>query len=761
MAASQLVAGLAMGILLLTIQSVLLWEFVSSSPTACNIDGCSNEEESLVQVRKRLHSSGKQDPVPADPCTLPCGGGIPDPEEPGNNNAGALGKFIQSSVRAVTIPWNTVGGLSKGGPDVWVWSGTTFLDGLRAFSASSSPSPSQWAVYKLTQNLVTMQDYLVCQFQSIMGAFYSDYIDEINLKTYNNQLQALQQDYYTNCGVRACLNLSGMPGDERNAVVPGCCTSMPVESKDCSSKGKAGKVCSFPNPEWTGICGTDGKCWGCTTTIQVVNKIEEWITRYSDTMSQGEMLSDYKNIDAIIAYSKGVTFVHFLYESLFLFGAANNPGARSVEFARQSVAWINKKIDEMMAYDARWKVVNDSSTFTDAKYTGGCSDMGGYYHGQYTCTFDLSTRPGYKVRYGCDRGSWYEVRLWATDRSACSASCAPSLGSPNVTAAAVFAVATRDQPCEDTYAIPGAEWSGDGVTDSVCQQKCASTPECNAATLFYHADNLCRLFTQCGTKYAEAGTQTFVLRREDPAACNVQLFVDKDYQGQSQEYTGDQSYVGEAMNDEASSIKLGPSCSGIVAHTDADMQGYTEWLTVNTPDFNRDGPPNNPHPKDINDQVSSFQIWTEGQLVNQTSGCTCQSIEPSDSTMGPWTCPLKVSRSNCGKDDDPASMGACLGWSKTSTQVTGREFYGGCTDSYTREVHSREFQSFNTSFYQAIEKLKDVYNEQLQDVYTLVNSLQEYIDKGGVARENFGAYDNMYPGAMPDQCPQAEAPSPS
>lgn len=62
-----------------------------------------------------------------------------------------------------------------------------------------------------------------------------------------------------------------------------------------------------------------------------------------------------------------------------------------------------------------------------------------------------------------------------------------------------------NRPCEDAHQIE----QNSGMTDATCTAWCDEDSSCNAVTMYYHAGNLCRKFTQCGTQYDESQTKTF------------------------------------------------------------------------------------------------------------------------------------------------------------------------------------------------------------------------------------------------------------
>jgi len=546
--------------------------------------------------------------------------------------------------------------------------------GTMAFDSYMAPSGSEasaWASAKLQENLQTMQDYLVCEMKEVIGDYFAEYMGSESLDNYNNALAAIQSDYFTKCGKRNCLNYTDLAANNRGD----CCDTSPdllglEQCKEASEENIShAQACNTRSGLLTGVCGQDRQCYKCVDADEVIQDVKDTIHQFftGDYLSAGESLNGYQNVDAITAYAKGAGFALQLYQYLILLGERSANSA-SVAFANNTRGWLQKKINAMQSNSSRLNVVDGSSEFYDAVWGDaerkcGTGEGGCHYHKVQS----LTQAPGYRVRFGCGDGrQHYFVRLASDDKDFCNG-CA-----------------------------------NDEVTMS-----------------------------------------TF-----DASRCEVTFYDDADYKGSSQTWPAEASWL-DKMNDKISSFKVSSGCPGLTLYEDVNYNGGSEYLRKEeyVGDVDWVG-------EQMNDKASSYRPWVTAELYNKTNGCTCTALQQSANILNfrpywtrdefepvNWKCARTIYDYADDGDEKPSKTTRfCNAWTRDSTGFSG---------------YSRTVPSFNSKRLEAAERLRDLYDEKLADVYSFINNLTMYIENGGASNWTWGVLRSEYYPRSPE-CPSLE-----
>jgi len=231
---------------------------------------------------------------------------------------------------------------------------------------------SAWDVYQMEKYIQQSTDYTICSLTNLIGETFGKYMENARLEDFNNALAGDMDAYRSACHQRACLNLTNVPGNQRNFRGDGnpktCCDSTGLDSGTCkhaSAKDIArGNVSCHGG---TGVCGTDHKCYKCYDFEQARADTRAILATYlnKDSFNFGKQLADYSGYDAMLAMAKSTTFFLSILSELVLLGdGKSDPLDMMISITQLSLRYIQPRMAKILDPKNIEQMVTNASTFT-------------------------------------------------------------------------------------------------------------------------------------------------------------------------------------------------------------------------------------------------------------------------------------------------------------------------------------------------------------------------------------------------------------
>uniref|UniRef100_A0A383VCU5 Cadherin-like domain-containing protein n=1 Tax=Tetradesmus obliquus TaxID=3088 RepID=A0A383VCU5_TETOB len=393
-----------------------------------------------VRVTSRPPSGGV---TGVDPCGSVCDSKHIIVNNPNDTKAGQAGNSavvysgmtdgiaeVISSSRRMAAPQGKVSGIAT---SILKKIGMAIVQGIKG----PKEDKATWLKYELEKDLSQMEDYLVCEMNSIVGnAFYAagQQMQQQHVYDFNNAINGVQDYLMDGCGSRNCLNYTQLAPRLRNDASGMNCV-IGHKSNGCSSVASWDYydpvMCTWVDStsgSGTGICDPVTKlCYESSVSFSGV--IDYYAKTIIPTFLQHPAINyfhafdQYDSVDAVSAVAKGAALYMVLLQELILLGSPGGENATMIAFAKRMADYLEPRY-QYHTDEARLRNLVTSTSYTTGpmKFTncndGGCNNcpyVPDYWREHdcctgWQCSTDMVTVGGvtmytgnFRIRQGCSK----------------------------------------------------------------------------------------------------------------------------------------------------------------------------------------------------------------------------------------------------------------------------------------------------------------------------------------------------------------------
>ncbi|KAI7845122.1 hypothetical protein COHA_001327 [Chlorella ohadii] len=289
---------------------------------------------------------------------------LPDPEKPSTSttNTAKGVRVIMTGIFQGMKQWKGISVKIIGGLGAGVMSG---ISGL----GKGNPA---WETYKLEKYIQQSTDLLLCKMDAMvkdLNTAADQRMNEQNLYSFNNGLQAIIETFYESCGAMNCLNYTKLAPSKRSAYDLDCAYDKGPNSA-CPKRGsfnsKKPVYCKFDEggTQYQGLCDpTNGHCYDVYKYDMAVAKMRHIVDLFAskDTVNNFNALNQFYDVKATVSLAKGALAKMLMLQQLIMLYGSGGDNGQLLQFVSDMADKLEARYNATLDPKRLFNVVNGLS----------------------------------------------------------------------------------------------------------------------------------------------------------------------------------------------------------------------------------------------------------------------------------------------------------------------------------------------------------------------------------------------------------------